>query len=277
MKATPVIQNVDPPKDKKVLSYHAMRRLIGTFGLLLPFALLFFNYLINKLNFLNLERFVNTSLSYPYCPQENLKDSISHYYYTAVGELFVGMLCAVAFFLFCYRGYPQPKSGKYHWIPSDRFMSNLAAIGALGVAIFPTGSSHEIKDNIRTFVSSDFVGILHYISAAIFFLSLSVISFVNFRRAETNSLFGTKDEHDLFKYCGIIMFACLVILFTFFLLGKAEVNVDFVDHYNLTFWLETIALLAFGTSWLVKGKIDEEEAFQYVRKMLKPTKKKKDK
>lgn len=156
-------------KPNLVMSYHRMRQTIGWLGILLPFILLTGNFYINQLDLLNNENLVNTNCNI-YISNSSLKSSISHYYYTTVGELFTGTLCAVALFLFCYRGYPKRDE---ELIPSDSFMTNLAGVCALGVVIFPTASEYCISDNIRTFVSSQLTGYIHYTFAAFFFITLS--------------------------------------------------------------------------------------------------------
>ena len=64
-----------------VISYLTLRKLVGLLGMLLPFVL-FFGYLI-------FER----DCTFP--------PSISHFYYTDLGNCFVGTLWAVSLFLFC--------------------------------------------------------------------------------------------------------------------------------------------------------------------------------
>lgn len=241
--------------ENRLISYHKIRRSVGIIGMLLPFALWITNTIINESNILNNSFWIH--FDEPYQPEANLKDSISHFYYSTVGELFTGSLCAVSLFLFCYRGYGKPTSGKYRFIPSDNFMCNFAAIMALLVVIFPTSSTVEINDNFRAFVSSKNAGYIHYGAAALFFITLSIISFVNFRRTEIPEEFGKNESHPIFKYCGIIMMLCLLILVIIFIFESMQINTSWVETYNITFWLETIMLLAFGTSWVIKGKIDE--------------------
>ena len=57
-------------------SYLALRKAVGWIGILLPFILMFGVFLIFK--------------------GEIIQESISHYYHTGMGDVFVGALCAVA-------------------------------------------------------------------------------------------------------------------------------------------------------------------------------------
>ena len=54
------------------------------------------------------------------------------------------------------------------------------------------------------------------------------------------------------------MLSCMAVLLVFFVLDKMMFDVRWTDDYNLTFWLETIMLVAFGISWVVKGEIDQQ-------------------
>lgn len=245
---------MDTKNENRVISYHKIRRSVGIIGMLLPFTLWLLNSIINDSKILNNSFWI--IFEKPYVPHDNLKDSISHFYYSTVGELFTGALCAVSLFLFCYRGYDKPKTGKYHFIPGDSFMSNLAATMALLVVIFPTDSV-PLSDNFRAFVSSKNAGYIHYTAAALFFTTLSIISFVNFRRTKDPKHFGKMKSHPIYKKCAIIMMSCMFILISIFILNWMKINTSWVETYNITYWLETIMLLAFGISWVIKGEIDQ--------------------
>ena len=233
-----------------VISYHRMHQTIGWLGLSLPFLLLAGNYFINEYNLLNNDTFVMTQCN-SYTADTSFKSSISHYYYTTVGELFTGVLSAVALFMFSYRGYPQRDE---EIIPSDSFMTNLAGFCALGIVIFPTSSGFCMVDNVRTFISSEIIGYVHYIFAGFFFITLALISIFNFRRTAKIEDFGKMPSHNFYKYCGIVMLICLGLLLTCYIwLYEAYPQ---LETYGTTFILETIALIAFGLSWLKKGRID---------------------
>ena len=241
--------------ENRVISYHKIRLSVGFIGMLLPLVLWLGNTLINKSDILNNPFWIKFNGHYN--AQANLKFSISHFYYSTVGEIFTGALCAVALFLFCYRGYPKPSYGKYSFIPGDNFMANFAAALGLLVVIFPT-NSEEIQDNLRSFISSENSGYIHYAAASLFFFSLAIISFVNFRRTKHPEDFGKMKSHPIYKYCGIIMIVCMLILLLIFILGELHYDVSWSDEYNVTYWFETIILFAFGISWIVKGEVDQQ-------------------
>jgi hypothetical protein len=236
-------------QDNLVISYHRMRMIVGILGISLPFSLLIGNFVINNFNLLNND-FLTKNCYGLYQSTGDFKDSISDYYYSAVGELFVGTLCAVSFFMFCYRGYKK-RAGEF--FPSDNFMVNSAGICALGVAIFPT-TNDCVSDNLRTFISSRQVGYIHYSFAILFFISLAIISLVNFRRTALISNFGKMPSHKYYKFCGFgILFSILLIpLFSF----TGLKNIQFFQDIHIVFVLESFALLFFGTSWIIKGRVD---------------------
>src|SRR3954447_13327075 len=88
-----------------VLSYLSVRRAIGAIGLLLPIVLGPVGWLVFGIE---------------------IQDNMSSYYHTALRDVFVGSLCAIGIFLFCYRG--------YDWI--KRWTAFLGCLSALGVALF---------------------------------------------------------------------------------------------------------------------------------------------
>lgn len=93
-------------KKIRLLSYLSVRQTIGFLAILLPIALVCYSLLCGM-------------------PIEN---SISDYYYTNFGDVFVGILCGIAVFLFTYKGYE----------PNDVLITNIASVTALCVAFFPT-------------------------------------------------------------------------------------------------------------------------------------------
>jgi len=236
----------NPPSEAGIVSYLTLRKTIGWLGMLLPFLLLSGNYLLNNVGIFNNEWFVQLHEKYLYENEGALKSSVSHYYYTTVGEIFTGTLFAVGLFMICYTGHPKREGERGL---SDNTMTNLAGIFALGVVAFPTTSDVAIKDNLRSFISTETIGWIHYGFAASFFIVLALMSMVNFRRAKNQELFGKGEDDPFYRNCGIVMLACLVLVPV---LG----SIDALQSLNTTFALEAIALIAFGLSWLRKGKAD---------------------
>lgn len=165
---------------------------------------------------------------------ENLK-SVSAYYYTGADAAFVGMLVSLALFLFTYRGYEN----KYNWV--DRLVSITAAVAALGVAMFPT----KAPDGVTPLTWwSPLTGNLHFGFAILLFLMFAMFAIFLFPiKAKGKKVpSGKRWRNRVYVSCGI------VILATFIWARAASQNGKSI------FWPESVALIAFAVSWLVKGQ-----------------------
>lgn len=203
------------------LSQQAHRRLVGILGLSLPLLL----YLMAGLR-----------------PTMGLTDwkllpSVSAYYYTGGVAFFVGILFALALFLLTYRGY----EGEI----ADRVVGFLGGCGALGVAIFPT--SAPVRVSPASWWSEPLEKI-HYMSAVVLFLSFIAFSIWLFRKSniprKADRPLEKRIRNNIYLGCGIAMIIGVLwagsSLFT-----KAPI-----------FWAETMAIVGFAISWLVKGEAD---------------------
>ncbi len=198
------------------LSDHAHRQLIGYIGLVLPILLILL-----------------VTLRDGVVSWRSL-DSISAYYYTGAVAAFVGMLVALALFLFTYRGYRN----KYHW--ADRAASIIAAIAALGTAFFPTAAPAGFA---RLSWWSCATGVLHYVSAVTLFAMFAVFALVLFRKTASGEDI-TPDKrwrNRVYVVCGLLIVASIIWAALAAFKGKS------------IFWPESVALVAFSVSWLVKG------------------------
>lgn len=159
-----------------------------------------------------------------------LESSISAYYGTEMRDVLVGVLFVIGWFLFSYKGYER----------KDDIAGDLACFFALGVALFPTTSASEA---IRT---------VHFISAAAFFLVLAYFSLFLFTQTKKGvpPTPEKRTRNRIYVACGVIMLACIasVALYNAFLQDAPVAAVKPV------FWLESLALWAFGWSWFVKGE-----------------------
>ncbi len=96
-----------PGSDPLVRSYLFLRKGIGIIGVALPFVLIIGAIILDH----------HLELSY----------SLSAYYYSVMGSVFVGSLWAIGIFLICYQ---------YDHL--DNIVSNIAGICVIGVSLFPT-------------------------------------------------------------------------------------------------------------------------------------------
>jgi len=211
-----------------LITFKVLRRAVGWLGITLPIVLSIGLYCINCC-----------------C----IQDSISQYYYTRMGCYLTGTLCAVGLFLFAYKGYPGENDNKW---------CNFAAVCAFGVAFIPmklTKDDESCSDCIVFFSQGlDCFRVMHYISAALFFITLAYLSYFKFTKSKNEVVRKGEKKYSrniLYRTCGIIIFLCILVLFAYLIMGKVK---PCFKINTLTFWMETIMLLAFGTSWLVKGE-----------------------
>jgi hypothetical protein len=59
-------------------------------------------------------------------------------------------------------------------------------------------------------------------------------------------------RNKIYRICGYIILGCILIMAVIFLLERLNRGQS-LKKYDPIIWLETIALWAFGISWLVKG------------------------
>ncbi|HWR32999.1 MAG TPA: hypothetical protein VN451_05720 [Chitinophagaceae bacterium] len=209
-----------------VISYLTLRKAVGILGMSLPFLLLSGYF------------FFEQDCTFP--------PSISHFYYTDLGNIFVGTLCAVSLFLFSYNGHDK----------GDKVAAKIAGFFALLVALFPTDfdTFAEMKCSRITDGENPVSNILHYLSATILFSTFAFFSLVQFTKTGTpgKMAHAKKTRNGIYKTCGwIIVTSIAGIALVSFLPESLYIK---IKPYKPTFILETIALLAFGFSWLIKGE-----------------------
>lgn len=215
--------------DPRIISFSALRKAVGWLGICLPLVMLAVN------------------AAWGGCTR--LQDTVSHYYYTVSGDLLVGILCAVALFLAAYPGYRGC---------SDRWWTSAAALCALAIALFPTNNNSADSCAIITLPDNHLRRVVHYVSAGAFFLILAGISLFLFTRGVPQPTPQKRQRNKVYRICGAVIFLCVVLIAVY---GWRQ-GADGWGQYKVVFWLEWIALVAFGLSWLVKGELvlgDEEK------------------
>lgn len=167
-----------------------------------------------------------------------LQSSISAYYYTSMRDVFVGTLCAIGVFLFSYRGYER----------SDDIAGDLACVFAIGVALFPTA-----RDDPAV-ADAGLIGQLHLAFAALFFLTLMYFSLFLFTKTDPTKRPTRRklQRNKVYKACGYAMGLCLLLILVYSLV-PTDAAAALRDLHSL-FWLEAVAIVAFGISWGTKGE-----------------------
>lgn len=206
-----------------VISFLTLRKVIGILGSSLP-AILIVGYL-----------FLGGG--------EEFRSSISSYYHTNMHDIFVGILCAVSLFLFAYKGYDS----------KDNIAANLGGIFALGVALLPTtGENSEKLYSIIPFVNMEIISYFHFISAALFFTVLAYYSLFLFTKSgKIRKTLQKIRRNRIYRACGIVMVSAIILIAVYILFFQKS----FLEQCNPVLILESVSLLAFGISWLVKGEV----------------------
>jgi len=206
----------------EVISFQTIRRAVGWFGILLPVVL------------------VLGSFIFDHC--QALQPSISHYYYTNMREIFVGVLGSVSLFLFTYKGFST----------LDSIASSMAGFFSLTVALFPTDiiNGFPCQTDVTSVFNVSFHDKIHLVSAALFFITLALMSIFLFTKSKHIKARQTPQKrirNVIYIVTGIIMLSCIAAIGIYFLTkGNPKSQV--------VFWFEALALLAFGISWLTKGE-----------------------
>ena len=156
-----------------------------------------------------------------------LQPSISDYYSLRTRDAFVGILFTIGWFLFTYRGYER----------EDDIAGDLACLFALGVALFPnSGTDRESR--------------IHFASAAAMFFVLGYYSLFLFTKSRGAVTPEKRIRNRIYIGCGVAIVVCILLigLYSWLLTNTA------VAALKPVFWLESLALWAFGFSWFVKGE-----------------------
>lgn len=240
-----IIPNQSKNADK--ITYRELRLLIGLSAVGLPFFLIFGHIIHNGIFGSGFEII--------------FQGSMSAYYYTRMGDVFVGTLIAQGLFLLAYVGYPSEE---------DNRVGNWAGFFAMLTALAPT--SDEGVDKVPQ-------NYIHLIAAFTFFMFLAYYCLVLFRRtnqpllnedlpssgikrrwAEATRTPDFKDKganarkirrNSVYKFCGWVIVGSISLLIVLVIVDATLVDLD-GTYYTL--WLEAIATWVFGIAWLVKSE-----------------------
>lgn len=168
-----------------------------------------------------------------------------------MGHYMTGTLCAVALFMFTYKGYDK----------IDLWSAKLAALFALGVAFFPTDNFEPLSScKVLALDGNHIINIVHFTSATLLFLTFAFFSLFLFTKTSGNKTDRKEARNIIYKICGYLILLSIVAIFIYSVVPS--INEQF-RKFKPIFWFETLALLAFGLSWLTKGEgllPDKEDA-----------------
>lgn len=159
---------------------------------------------------------------------DGIEDSISDYYATEMRDVLVGVLFTIGWFMFAYKGYDR----------RDDVAGDLAWLFALGTALCPNSSPNAV------------ISTLHFVFAASLFLLLSYFALFLFTKFRGSLTEAKKKRNRIYVTCGVVILACIALIAIYFLFLSDTA----VAAIKPVFWLESLALWAFGISWLIKGE-----------------------
>lgn len=186
--------------------------------------------------FLPLILFIGTQFS----SCDLMQNSISDYYYTNMGDVFVGVLVSIGLMFLCYNGYDD----------RDAISARIAGIAVIGVALFPT--SNDGVCGFANHANFGDISTVHFTCAAIFFLTLAYMSYFLFTKSTSEPSKKQTLRNQIFRSCGIVIFCCILFLLLYFFITPLK---EFLNYAKPVFVAETIALIAFGLSWIIKSKV----------------------
>jgi hypothetical protein len=202
-------------------SYLLIRLVIGILGFALPFLVVVGSILLRD--------------------ADPWKGSISAYYHSGVGDLFVGALCATALFLLSYMAFERN---------FDNVVSIVAGLSALGVAFFPTQGG-ATSTALQDLLGPELVGRVHFTFATLFILSLAGICW-RFGHSEATRTDRTPAQRRRGK---VLHHGCAwtIVLAVVYIAVAAVLDLPSWLDDKALFLGESLAVFAFGTSWFVKG------------------------
>ena len=203
-------------------------------------------YLINTIGFLGVALPIILIIgTWVVAECQEVQNSISAYYHTPLGDLFVGVLCAMALCFWAYEGYS----------PVDRLAGIIVAIFAIGVAMFPTSVGAPFNDCIDKAIDTGIHYRIHLICAVLQFLGLAFFSLFLFTKTKEGK--GMDDDkkrrNRIYKTCGILIIVFMAFIGIYWLYLE-DIYSGLAD-YKPVFWLEALCLWAFGISWFTKGGV----------------------
>jgi len=209
-----------------VLSYHTLRRAVGIIALSLPFILTVGTILLALIGPAHA------------LPRPVLQRSISDYYYTPMGNYLIGSLGAIAAFLICSRGYDL----------TDEIAGYFAGAFTLGVAFFPSVNPHSPHHSrLQLHIQA-----AHTAFAALMFLTLAYFCLYQFRKTAPGRTITRRKRHRnaIYRTCGIVIVICIIVMVSLNI-PRLAYPLQPVDPLLCS---ESLALVAFGIAWLIKGE-----------------------
>lgn len=198
---------MQPPPKREEIDHRTIKLIVGAIAILLPILTSAFS--------------------------DEKQPSISAYYHVGKtsGSIFIGFLFAIAAFLAAYNGL----------LHREMVLAKVAAISALGVALFPCDCG----------VEKAAVPYVHYICAAVMFVILIVFCNEFRKRAQTKGYPQAERRAIIYTACAA------AILLSMVLMGLTGILKETITNKvpRIVFYSEALGLIAFGISWLTASRV----------------------
>ncbi|HRX94199.1 MAG TPA: hypothetical protein P5158_08790, partial [Chitinophagaceae bacterium] len=101
--------------------------------------------------------------------------------------------------------------------------------------------------------ATGWVHVIHFVFAMLLFSVFIFFSLVLFRKTDPSKSMTPekKNRNYIYLSCGIIMAICIAAIAITVLFIDPSIS----DQYKLVYWFESIALVAFGISWITKSEM----------------------
>lgn len=204
-----------------VVPYLVLRQMIGATGLLMPLLVRLGAYL---------EQGIAST------------DSISAYYYTGMRDYFVSTLVLVGALLACYR---TPAV-------SDNVLAVVAGLASIGIGLFPMDpdwapqmrGAHPELFKGACFVDPRMLGYHAWFAALFFALSFYMVYFRFAAFTPPQPTPQKRLRNRIYRGAGMAMLCAFIAIGALAIFNRGA----------SIFWPETVAVVAFGVAWLVKGQ-----------------------
>lgn len=186
---------------------------------------------------------------------EGLRGRIGEYYYTPMRDVYVGALCALALFLWSYRGY-HPTNPEMH---ADRIVAKIASVAAALTALAPLRPRQRDWECtlLQCVLGVEATYRIHDIAAVVFLLALATFCLVLLPMSAI-------PEHDLgprLVVYGVSGAAIVVVVLLMLLWRFLPLEIYFMlGRYKPVLVMETIAAFAFASSLFLRSRAIEQSA-----------------
>lgn len=160
-----------------------------------------------------------------------LEQSMSGYYYTDVGPFFTGALCVMGVFLLAYRAGDAAV---------ENVLTTIAGLAALGVAMTHAAPPDPTPGQLR-------LAVVHLACAAVLFVLLGAIAVFLF---PSDVPPAKAWQARTYRALGFTIWVAIIAMIA--LHGLVP---DFYQRTHLFFWLESVCVIAFAVSFILKGQL----------------------